>query len=188
MRTSKQFQQDADIIRLRHMVYYTELISEYHAKAGHYPFQGKAEDVPVYVHIANERQQKYVGQDVDHEYEAVSTADFFKELERVIGREIPEHYDPQYVPVYKPNFYVYMVVRDAFFLAVHVHQDFPFARKINKHYYKVEVSNKANKKNKAHPPGRLFASEAFQKALSAEIQKEAFFKAREKTHMRDATP
>ena len=34
------YQRDSDIYRMRHLVNYGELIQEFHAKTGRYPFQG----------------------------------------------------------------------------------------------------------------------------------------------------
>jgi hypothetical protein len=46
---------------------------------------------------------------------------FILELESALGSPIEEHYDPQFHPVDKPNFYIYLVRDDTYFFAVHVH-------------------------------------------------------------------
>ena len=35
----KAFQEDADLLRLEHLEYWTGLLDEYHKIKGHYPFQ-----------------------------------------------------------------------------------------------------------------------------------------------------
>ncbi|HUE70146.1 MAG TPA: hypothetical protein VMP01_04585 [Pirellulaceae bacterium] len=114
------FQRDADVVRLRHLEHYGTLIEEYHAKTGHLPFQGNAR-VPIYVHVANDQQAEYSQNGPPTPHEFISVAGFISELEAGLGRPIKERYDPQFQPVDKPNFYVYMVKDDYYFFAVHLH-------------------------------------------------------------------
>ena|SRR5688572_6027950 len=177
--TAEQFQRDADVIRLRHLQHYGQLIEEYREKTGRVPFQGAAE-IPIYVNIANHQQAKYASKGPPTQHKLMSTAGFVSELESGIGRAIIERYDPQWVPTRKPNFYIYMVNRDYYFFAVHLHQPFPFAKRIADHYYKAEISNAANAQNKAALPEKLFASPEFVTAVNRPMIKPEFFNQREK--------
>ena len=52
----KGYQDNADQIRLQHLRYYGDLLEEYHAKTGKFPFQEEY-DIPVYITIANDFQK-----------------------------------------------------------------------------------------------------------------------------------
>lgn len=180
--TSTKFQQDADIVRLQHLQYYAELIESYHQKMGKYPFQ-KVIPVPLYIHVANNEQIEFTKQALPLAHETAPFKLLVHELEKGLGYEIDEYFDPQYRPDYKPNFYVYMVTKDTYFFAIHVHQSYPFARQIDDHYYKIEISNKPNVQNKALSPEKLFTSAEFKEAILKPISKEDFFKEREAKYL-----
>jgi hypothetical protein len=179
---AESFQHDADILRLQHLKYYGLLIEEYHDKTGRYPFQGKSE-VPIYVHVANDQQVGFIKNAAPYKHEVVSFAEFVRELESSLGRAVEEYYDPQYRPVGKPNFYVYMVHKDAYFFAVHLHQGFPFAERLAEHYYKAEISSAANEQNRAWSPSDLFKDPDFVKATQRPLAKPGFFREREKKYL-----
>ncbi|TKJ38827.1 MAG: hypothetical protein CEE38_03760 [Planctomycetes bacterium B3_Pla] len=175
---AEAFQLDADVIRLRHLKHYGMLIEEYHEKTGVFPYQNTAE-VEVYVHVANDRQAAYAKDGPPIPHKMIPFAKFVSELESGLGRPIKERYDPQFAPLHKPNFYIYMVYKDCYFFAVHLHQPFPFAKKVGENYYKAEISNAANERNKASLPQHLFASPEFKKAIEAPVTKAGFFAYRE---------
>lgn len=180
---AEAFQLDADVIRLRHLKHYGQLIQEYREKTGEFPYQGAA-DVPIYVNIANDQQIAYTKGGPPYAHKQIPVAEFISKLESGLGRPIEERYDPQFRPVHKPNFYIYMVHKDYYFFAVHLYQPFPFAKKVGENYYKVEISNMANEQNKAHLPQELFASPDFTKAIEAPVSKPGFFAGREKQYER----
>lgn len=181
-RTSTKFQKDADVIRLRHLKYYGELLEQYHRITGKYPFQGQ-KDVPVYVHVANDEQIEFTKQGPSYPHAVVPFKEFVEEIESVLGREIHEYYDPQYRPDYKLNFYIYMIHQDTYFFAVHVHQPYPFANKVAEHYYKIELSNHPNPQNQAVSLDQLLNSSEFQVELNKTVSKEGFFKERENKYL-----
>jgi hypothetical protein len=84
-------------------------------------------------------------------------------------------FDPQRIAVNKPNFYVYMIVGDTYFLAVHTHEAFPFARRIGKYYCKVEISNRAIPERMIWKYDKLLSSEAFLRARSAKMNRPGYF-------------
>lgn len=177
----EDFQKDADIVRLQHLKHYGDLIEEYHAKTGKYPFEGTAK-VPVYVHIANDQQARYAKNGPPKPHRLISSVDFIAELEQGLGRTIKERYDPSFAPRNKPNFYIYMASEDFYFFAVHLHQPYPFAKKIADNYHKVEISNVANEINNACSPYLLFESTEFKAAAQKPLTKPGFFAAREKQY------
>ncbi|MBN2316372.1 MAG: hypothetical protein JXM79_20765 [Sedimentisphaerales bacterium] len=176
------FHKDADIIKLKHLKYYGELLDKYHSIKGKYPFQGK-KDNPIYVHIANDLQKYTTKDGPKYPHTVIPLTEFVTEIESVLGHEIAEYYDPQYVGDYKPNFYIYMIYRDVFFFSIHVHQPFSFAKKVSAFYYKVEISNCATFRNRANAPQILFRSPEFEQELKKKIQKEGFFKEREEKYI-----
>lgn len=180
--TSESFQKDADIVRLKHLKYYGELIEEYARKAGKYPFQGR-EKVPVYVFVAHDRQEKYTKPGPPYSHVVVPFSELVKDVESVLGREIPEYFDPQFVPVHKPNFYIYMVADDTYYFAVHVYQPFTFAKKVGENYNKIEISNNPGKESRACAPDALFGSKSFKKELGKKMRKPGFFENRDRQYI-----
>ncbi len=137
----EEYQASADSYRLAHLVHYAELLSDYHEKTATYPFMGDS-DLPTYVHLANDEQVAFTKPGPPYEHRVIEVADFFDELERGLGREVDEYYDPQYRPTGRPNFYVYMVVEEQYFFAVHFHREFGFASPVAPNYNKVELTNR----------------------------------------------
>ncbi|HEG44699.1 MAG TPA: hypothetical protein ENH94_11700 [Phycisphaerales bacterium] len=181
-RFEKQFQKDADIYRLKHLKYYGELIEKYHKNIGKYPFQGK-ENKPVYVFIANDKQEKYREDDNPNPHKSYPLKSFIKELERGLNKKINEYYDPQFAPLNKPNFYMYLINEDLYFFAIHVSQYYGFATKINENYYKVEISNNPTKENKAVAFSDLIKNKRFIDVLNSKSSKPGFFEKREKDYL-----
>ena len=169
-RTSTKFQKDADVVRLRHLKYYGELLEAYHKITGKYPFQGQ-KDIPIYVHVANDKQIEYTKKGPPYPHTVVAFREFVKEVESALGKEINEYYDPQYAPVYKPNFYVYLIHKDMYFFAIHLHQALPFTEKIGEHHYKIEISNHPNEQNLAVSADVLLNSAEFKAELNKTISK-----------------
>jgi len=94
---SSTFQQDADIIRLKHLEYYGSLLKEYHSKTGKYPLVGKS-IVPIYVFIASPKQVDDIQGGPPYAHKVVDFKDWVADVEATLGRPINEYYDPQYEP------------------------------------------------------------------------------------------
>ena len=104
----KQFQEDADLIRLEHLEYWTEIIDKYHQVKDSYPFQSeiqKSEDI-VLVKIATKQQMQYLSSDGDKYekhldnnqsgyFKERPVKNFVAEVEATLGHEIEEKYDIQ---------------------------------------------------------------------------------------------
>jgi hypothetical protein len=122
-----QFQEDADLIRLDHLEYWTELIERYHQLKGYYPFQKQvqgSEDI-VLVKIATKKQMGYLSasgtnydQRLDNNqngyFKEQSAKEFITELEMALGREIEEKYDIQTVPTSSPVGYYYFASKNGY--------------------------------------------------------------------------
>jgi len=176
--SSSDFQSDADILRLQHLEYYGNLLTEYHEKTGTYPFLGEV-DVPAYVFVASPQQTDNIQGGPPYAHKTATFKYLVEELETVLGRKIKEYYDPQYEPDSKPNFYIYMVDGGTYNFAIHTHEAFAFSTPVAKGYNKVEITN--NTKGSPHliKPEALFAREDFRLASSKQISKPAFFSSRE---------
>lgn len=138
--TSEALQHDLDIVRLQDLQTLSTYVERYREIKGRYPLQGQA-DVPHYVHIATQEQQQYAQMSPPYAHVKTPAKDFVDELIATLGNDIEVPFDLQRVPVNKPNFYIYMITGKTYFLAVHVHQDFPFANKVADFYNKVEITN-----------------------------------------------
>lgn len=113
------FQNDADVVRVNHLSYWTGLIEEYHDKTGIYPFEDSVGDEVGMVRIMTPEQYEYARKD-SRKYRAdldnnksrrfieIYTNEFVAELESVLG-EIDEKYDIQKVPYMNPIGYYYFV-------------------------------------------------------------------------------
>ncbi|MFT7559366.1 MAG: hypothetical protein ACI93R_001276 [Flavobacteriales bacterium] len=178
------FQNDADIIRLRHLKYYGNLIEEYHDKTGTYPFMSEA-NIPLYVFVANKQQINATKDKPPYPTKERSFKDFISLIENELDREINEYYDPQYAGDYKPNFYIYMANKGTYFFAIHQHNSYPFSNSIGKHYNKIEMSNKPTAQNRAVPTSKLLSHKDFEEYLNAPVTKEGFFQDRELKHIHE---
>ncbi len=123
----RQYQNDADIIRLEHLQYWTALVEEYNQKSGQYPFQNmlQTEKEIGLVKIATKQQRQYLSpgtpkynskfdNNVNKRFTEYSVKKFILELENVLGRTIDEKYDIQKVPTSSPVGYFYFVTSDGY--------------------------------------------------------------------------
>jgi hypothetical protein len=127
----KQYQEDADLIRLEHLEYWTEIINKYYQIKGSYPFQGEiqnSEDI-VLVKIATKQQMQYLSSGGDNYekrldnnqsgyFKERSVKDFVAEVETVLGHQIEEKYDIQKVPTSSPVGYYYFTSKDGYLVWV----------------------------------------------------------------------
>lgn len=125
----EQFQRDADIVRLEHILYWSELMEEYHAKKGSFPFQDKLQkdDFACLVKIVTKMQRQFISpgskeynpeldMNANNTFKEVSVKDLITELESVLGREIKEYYDIQKVPTRSPIGYYYFASHDGYLI------------------------------------------------------------------------
>ena len=126
-----EFQSDADLIRLEHLEYWTDLLDEYQKIKGHYPFQDQLEgggDIAL-VKIATKQQLQYLSSgSADYNpkldnnqsgfFKEHTISDFVKELESTLKREIDEKYDIQKIPTSSPVGYYYFTSKDGYLVWV----------------------------------------------------------------------
>jgi hypothetical protein len=179
-----QFQKDADIYRLMHLKYYGSLIEEYYQKNQKYPFQDK-EKKPIEVIVAHKKQEKYANpKNNPNNPSRYSMKEFVQELEKGLNREINEYYDPQYIPIYKPNFYIYTIQDGVYYFAVHVSQSFSFSHKVLDNYYKVEITNNTKDARYGILFSELIKNDDFIKIIETVPSKESFFMKREEKYLK----
>lgn len=177
----QEYQDDCDIVRLQHLVYYGKLIEEYKQKVGKYPFEG--ENQQVYAFIYNKKQKKYSKDTNTTKHKLISPKDFFAELEKGLGRKIDQLYDPQYVPSGRPVLYMYMIDHNQYYFAVHISKYYPFSKKVDSNYYKVELSNIPDKKYKFYTVEEIENNNVYLEACKKELGE--YFEIRKKEHIRE---
>jgi len=172
-RTSESLQHDLDLARLHDLITLSGYVEDYKAAVGRYPFEGDSE-LPNYVTVATEAQQKYTQSKLPFEHKKTSAKEFVTELQSKLGNiEVP--FDLQRVPVNKPNFYIYMVVDDVYFLAVHLHNGYSFTNNISKFYNKVEVTNNPDAvRSGVWLRSELIDNPAYKAALQAQAYKPGY--------------
>lgn len=138
--TSKALQHDFDIARLNDLATLSAHIEKYKEETGKYPFQGETE-LPHYIHINTKEQEPYASAGPPFSHKRTSAKAFASELISKLGSDIQIPFDLQRVPVNKPNFYIYLITDETYYLAVHLHNDFPFVNKLGDYYSKLEVTN-----------------------------------------------
>ena len=175
------YQDDCDILRLQHLVYYGKLIEEYKTNVGKYPFEG--ENQQVYAFIYNNEQKDYCNDTNPHPHIQMSPKEFFSELEKGLDRKIDQLFDPQYVPSGRPVFYIYMIDGEQYFFAVHLSKKYPFSRKVASRYYKTEISNISDEAHRFYKVEELEKNEAFQKATNKKLG--GYFELRKNQHIRE---
>lgn len=180
-KTEQAYQDDCDIVRLQHLVYYGKLIEEYKQKVGKYPFEG--EDQQVYAFVYNNNQKKYCTDTNPNKHKQISPKDFFAELEKGLGRQIDQLFDPQYVPSGRPIFYIYLIDGNQYFFAVHISKYYPFSKKVDSNYYKVELSNVTDKSYKFYTVQDLENDKKYQEATAKKLG--GYFDLRKNEHIRE---
>ena len=172
------FQHDADTYRARHLGYYVKLIEEFKEKTGRYPLQGD-EKRPIWTHVANSWQLKNTRPGPSYAHVRVPFAEWVRDVEEGLGREIDELYDPQLAPVGRPNFYVYVLSGDQYFMSVYVSESLPFAREEGPKNYKIAVSNICKPDDGHVGPKDLLASKEFSEVTARPLVRDGLLIERE---------
>ena len=171
------YQADADIVRIKHFDYYAKLLTEYYTINGKYPFQYE-KDAPVYVYIMTDIQTKDYSSSDQYIHYTVDDKYFFEELSNGLGREIYEKYDPQkYSENGRPTMYMYMVFNENFFFAIHLYNKNQFTKKIEKYYYKMELSNLDidNDENKFYSYETLKNNPQYLELINKKLKRDGLF-------------
>ena len=179
-----KYQQDVDIVRMKHFDYYSNLLNRYFEKTHKYPFQDKAvqSGAPVYVFIMNDTQRSRFRDTNPNAHTEEKQENLFKEIETKLGIKIVPKYDPQNFTGsdHRPVMYIYMVTKDEVFFAVHVYDPNKFTKKVANHYYKIELSNEDDNKYKFYTYKTLQADPDYQRLITQEPTKKEYFNKRAK--------
>ena len=107
-----RYQSDMDPIRRNHAHEIVEIIQEFADKAGHLPFQEQAKDQPFMVLIGHspEHEDHFANDPVLQKGGQWANSFLLESiLEKELGREVKLPSDPQKVPTYAPNVYIYFI-------------------------------------------------------------------------------
>ncbi len=134
-----QYQSDADLYRIDHLIHYGEIINEYHERTGHYPFQNVT-DKQLQVTFATDEQRPYLNDDSD-DIVAYSAEQFRDEVSSGLGRDIELRFEPQRVPTTMPLYYLYVIDGDKYYFVVHLYHAYSFAANRGPNFNQVEITN-----------------------------------------------
>jgi len=117
------YQRAMDPLRMKHADEIVALVLEYAETTGHFPFAERAVDRPFMVFIGHS-----VGEEDALAKDPVlgrggrwsNSPELESELTTALGRRVTLPRDPQKVPTYAPNVYVYSVSGDQMTVAVHL--------------------------------------------------------------------
>ena len=117
------YQRNMDPIRRKHVSLIVGIIQEYANKTGHLPFQAEAADKPLMVLIGHSpREEAYFANDPVLERGAAWTnaSNLEAVLSKELGRSVRLPRDPQKVPTFAPNVYIYFVSGNQMTVACHL--------------------------------------------------------------------
>ena len=115
----QSYQQSADEARIADMHYLAKHIEQYKTETGHYPFQEDAKErgAAIYFEINKE-----------------SANDFAALLSQGLNKETCVPHDPQQIQINVPNWYIYEVGPNDYFVTAHLHNERASARRMdNRH-------------------------------------------------------
>lgn len=119
-----KYQRDMDPIRQEHAHQIADLIREFSDKTGHLPFQEQANEQAFMVLIGHsaEHEDHFANDPVlKRDAQWANSALLEAMLSKELGREIQLPRDPQTVPTYAPNVYIYFVSGKQMTVVSHLH-------------------------------------------------------------------
>ena len=168
------YQRDSDIYRMRHLVNYGELIQEFHAKTGRYPFQGLSDKtIKVSFVTAEQATEEAVFQ--SDRVLSISQEDFRKEVSAGLNRDVRLWFDPQRAPTSFPLYYLYVLEGDTYFFIVHLGGRYSFAADRGSGFSQIEISNSPPEHKGFWKFGDLIADPEFNNAVSAMPERNEWF-------------
>jgi hypothetical protein len=124
----RAYQAAMDPIRIEHAERIAALILQYADKTGAFPFQQHTAERPFMVLIGHSQQHEdaFAQEKVLKRGATFANATVLEaELSKVLGRQIVLPRDPQKVPTYAPNVYIYFVVESQMSVAAHLFSPSP---------------------------------------------------------------
>lgn len=136
----EKYQKDMDRVRITHIDYLAGLLSEYREKTGQFPLQDRAGEQRVEVFITHRPLDSALVEQTRHlPMQLLGTNELREVLEHDLGRTITLPSDPQNVPTYAPNIYIYDVTQERACVAGHLYSTAPGAHAIpGQRYFKYE--------------------------------------------------
>lgn len=119
-----RYQKDMDVVRQKDAQEIFALVQEYANKTGHLPFQDIAADKPLMVIIGHSDQEEYFFAEdpvLKRDANYSRSVHLDEMLSKELNRKIVLPRDPQKVPTYAPNVYVYFVAGNEVAVASHLH-------------------------------------------------------------------
>jgi len=164
--TNRDFQHDADIVRLKHISYLGDLIERFHDKTGNYPLSSDQEK---YVYFVSPSQEQYALDNKTFKKDQNPILEFKKELELKLEQDVIIPFDPQLVPVNKPAFYVYRVNESGYTLTAHLFEGKGISNKVKKYHYELNISSKTDKEKSIYTYDEIVSMAKFKKKIDAEF-------------------
>ncbi|MCK4739030.1 MAG: hypothetical protein KAT46_03700 [Deltaproteobacteria bacterium] len=167
-----RYARDMDIIRLNGLKDLGLLFEEYERSVGGYPF-GSNRELASIVFIATKEQNKYTKTAIkpDFPHQVIGVKGLIDEIERVLGREILMPFDPQRVPLFRPNFYVYTTSDGGFFLTISLYGEYSFATTVSKNYSLMTLSSETDSFESQWTIDDLLTHPDFLDAVAEELNK-----------------
>ena len=119
-----KYQQDMDLVRRDHAQQIADVIREFADKTGYLPFQDQAEDQPFMVLIGHspEHEDHFANDPVlKRNAQWANSALLESMLSEALGRNVKLPRDPQKVPTYAPNVYIYFISGNQMTVVSHLH-------------------------------------------------------------------
>ena len=154
------YQRAMDPVRRRDADAIAALVREYADRTGHLPFEELAGDSPFRVLIGHSTaEEDFFARDpvLPRGHGRARSNSFEKLLSEGLGRPVRLPHDPQQVPTYAPNVYIYLVSGDRFAVASHLFEPHPDAvpydwRGGTFHSYAVEFGREDGAESDADAP------------------------------------
>ena len=119
-----KYQRDMDVVRRNDAHQIAKIIREFGNKTGHLPFQDEANEKPFMVLIGHspEEENHFANDPVlIREGQWANSSALKSLLEKELGKKIQLPRDPQIVPTYAPNVYIYFVSGNQMSVMSHLH-------------------------------------------------------------------
>jgi hypothetical protein len=119
-----KYQRDMDPIRRDHARQIADVIREFADKTGHLPFQEQAKERPFMVLIGHspEHEDRFADDPVlKRDAQWANSTLLESMLEIGLGRDVQLPRDPQAVPTYAPNVYIYFLSGNQMTVVSHLH-------------------------------------------------------------------
>ena len=118
-----KYQRDMDVVRRNDAHEIAKIIGRFSSKTGHLPFQEQAKDKPFMVLIGHspEHENHFANDPVlMREGRWANSSSLESLLREELGRKVRLPRDPQIVPTYAPNVYIYFVSGNQMTVASHL--------------------------------------------------------------------